>query len=874
MSQNIQKISVTCLSSLFDVENPVLCNLDDVLLRIKNQEVEPTVKAVRAAVMQGDKAYVTRLKRNNLPACVFHAHFNGYVDGDSLCYFTGLMVYDLDKLPQDTVAMIMESVRTEQPCAYFGFITPSGNGVKVGIRMNDRNRDELNAMLGVADKKAIEERYKSIYRSFYPWFGYLGCEEKIDASSEDLARRQLLSSDDAIYINPNCTELDYVDEPDDVPDVAVLEKAAVAYYDNRIREYKVYADQQFNPIVTFNEQFGNESDVRRLLTDAGYTLVKGNRYLKPNGSGNAGVLVFQSNRGDWLVYSHHANDPYFADRRAHDAFDIYRLTRCGGDLPKALNWNPEGTKLNQREYAQRNSLCSVNSSNGDAVRPVAVVDSPVALDVDYVNLPIVRCFTYTSAIFALAGELAKAQQMPLATSFFAIISTNSGMLARQFCVERKNGSIIPIGLYTLLEQPSASGKSRFVNFVRDFYVDEYKAKEAEYQQQLIKARPELIRVRRSKLSTEQEIAEAERRVEAYEQLQITAKKVSLDNTTPEAAEASLAYTAGCLWLADDEQTMTDNMLGLSYGKEGKANNFSVLLKGFDGGTLNSARVSRDAYSGTVCTSVTGFAQRETIDKMLRAGSHLGVAERFTFIAEQHNLGKRQWDDEYIVPSSAVAFFKTIATSIVKSVFARHWQYWEAYIVGCKLKLKPDFTTHTRLRASDNAYKAINDLKNELEQHLADGEKFSEGSLRGSAGKADMKVLKLAANLYLCDYYDSWKQAICEDGSVEFGAPLIIPDECVMTAINLVRMTLHAEVTLLTGRGAVGEQMQQECVLSYFANVKQSQGIKRYLAINQIVQRAAFKNLPQKSVEAGKVIDALIEAKQLELNGTLIRLSTK
>jgi hypothetical protein len=100
-----------------------------------------------------------------------------------------------------------------------------------------------------------------------------------------------------------------------------------------------------SPINAFNELY----TVHDVLVRNGYKRASNGKYLSPNSSTKiAGVSVLQGDDGIERVKSWH-NDP-LNDGKTHDAFDCYRLLECGGSHSKALSWNDELTRQNQRDF--------------------------------------------------------------------------------------------------------------------------------------------------------------------------------------------------------------------------------------------------------------------------------------------------------------------------------------------------------------------------------------------------------------------------------------------------------------------------------------------------------------------------------------------
>lgn len=117
-----------------------------------------------------------------------------------------------------------------------------------------------------------------------------------------------------------------------------------------------------NPITEFNKS----NSLHDILTRNGYALKNG-AYIRPGSdSGIPGAkLCLNCKDGVERVYSH-GND-VLNDGYAHDPFDVYRLLECGGDLKKALSWNADITKHNQRLYRQQDNTNAPESTSINSI---------------------------------------------------------------------------------------------------------------------------------------------------------------------------------------------------------------------------------------------------------------------------------------------------------------------------------------------------------------------------------------------------------------------------------------------------------------------------------------------------------------------------
>jgi hypothetical protein len=80
------------------------------------------------------------------------------------------------------------------------------------------------------------------------------------------------------------------------------------------------------------DDFNKKNDIRSLLSRYGY-IQRGDRFVSPDSStGDAGVVIYEGEKGDTMAYSHHSSDGW---DKAMDSFGIYALKEYGGDISKA-----------------------------------------------------------------------------------------------------------------------------------------------------------------------------------------------------------------------------------------------------------------------------------------------------------------------------------------------------------------------------------------------------------------------------------------------------------------------------------------------------------------------------------------------------------
>jgi hypothetical protein len=368
----------------------------------------------------------------------------------------------------------------------------------------------------------------------------------------------------------------------------------------------------------------------------------------------------------------------------------------------------------------------------------------------------------------LAIQTSLESSIPVNTTLLMGLGVFSSVACRNWCVEYEYSGILPIGLYTIGEQPPGTGKGRVLHKFSDPFQETLDA---------------LIIKRDGRISELMAIDKQDQTDDEKKELKsLVEKKIVLfiTNATAEGLEMTLGNTNGHFSCVSSEQGLLDVLLGMAYGK-GNANNNDVILNGFDGGHVSFFRVLRQAYTGKVSGSVVCFAQQGSVEKVLNSSNGTGLSERFLLIAENHFLGKRDHSIKYI-PDKALEYEYSKSCAFAE------------YILSEPEKPKKN------LLISKKGWRLIEQYQNYIEPQLSDGGIYSHSSLRGSAAKINMQIMKIAANLYLID------------GNCIHD---IIPDECILSAIGIAGELLNASLTMCKSKGVMGRKAEYESILSLF-----------------------------------------------------------
>jgi len=81
-------------------------------------------------------------------------------------------------------------------------------------------------------------------------------------------------------------------------------------------------------------------------------------------------------------------------------------------------------------------------------------------DQAYTEISLLTYIENDHVLYVLANEVAKEADLPVNTVLIAGLSVFSSIACRKYCVSYESGGTLPIGLYSVLEQPSGTGKSR------------------------------------------------------------------------------------------------------------------------------------------------------------------------------------------------------------------------------------------------------------------------------------------------------------------------------------------------------------------------------------------------------------------------------
>ena len=179
---------ITIFKDILDTGTPFYREVDFVLDRIKNGSSKELVTGIRKNKNKNERQ---ELKRK-LPSICFSGEFSKRSD-ISLTTHSGLICLDFDSYAKQK-DMIQDKERLmKDKYTYSVFISPSGNGLKVIVKIPNDAENHINYF------NSLEQHYNS------PYF---------DTTSKNISRVCYESYDPLIYINKNSTVWEKIEEPE------------------------------------------------------------------------------------------------------------------------------------------------------------------------------------------------------------------------------------------------------------------------------------------------------------------------------------------------------------------------------------------------------------------------------------------------------------------------------------------------------------------------------------------------------------------------------------------------------------------------------------------------------------------------------------
>lgn len=169
-------------------------SVDEILNDIKGGKFKDEILALRQISPISDPEKFSVLKRR-LPAISFSGTFKEKRKADHLLDYSGFIVFDIDKISQDSIQDILSRLK-QVPYTYACWISPSGKGIKFLVRT----------------EASLEEHKIFFYILSHFYSELLSIE--IDNSGSDVSRLCYVSFDDELYLfeEAKVVTVDFINE--------------------------------------------------------------------------------------------------------------------------------------------------------------------------------------------------------------------------------------------------------------------------------------------------------------------------------------------------------------------------------------------------------------------------------------------------------------------------------------------------------------------------------------------------------------------------------------------------------------------------------------------------------------------------------------
>lgn len=180
--------TITIFKSIKDTSTPFYRDVEEIIERIKNGASRDLVKSIR---LEGNKSERQELKKQ-LPAICFSGKFTKRND-TSLLEHSGLICLDFDGYTKKKDLLGAKQGFSENNYVYSVFLSPSGNGLKVLVKIpND------------------EENHTNYFNSLKTYFN----SEYFDKTCKNVSRVCYESYDPLIHVNDKASVWDKIEEPE------------------------------------------------------------------------------------------------------------------------------------------------------------------------------------------------------------------------------------------------------------------------------------------------------------------------------------------------------------------------------------------------------------------------------------------------------------------------------------------------------------------------------------------------------------------------------------------------------------------------------------------------------------------------------------
>lgn len=171
------------------------------LVEIATGKHRKAVERIRELTAAGSVERASRIKRQ-LQACTFTATYTGRRVAEAIAGYNDLLVLDFDGMEAGEPERCKQQI-SEDEYVVFAFVSPSGNGLKAGVRLCTPEAERMRKELAEREEvsyEVLENYHKRMFEMCRDRYEAL-CKQSVDVSGSDVGRLCFLSYDPEIYID-------------------------------------------------------------------------------------------------------------------------------------------------------------------------------------------------------------------------------------------------------------------------------------------------------------------------------------------------------------------------------------------------------------------------------------------------------------------------------------------------------------------------------------------------------------------------------------------------------------------------------------------------------------------------------------------------
>lgn len=419
-----------------------------------------------------------------------------------------------------------------------------------------------------------------------------------------------------------------------------------------------------------------------------------------------------------------------------------------------------------------------------------------------------------SVIMKLARRASHTMEIPLGTVFLSLMSGAAAAVATNYTTQFATGTRVPAVLHVACEHPPSTGKSNLVSVAINPYMSA-----------MIEHNKRIAAINRDRISADKDAS------------RLPYGFVFKTDATSAAIDAELvSMDSGRVVIASSEQAAFQSLFPESGAF---SSNNSLMLNGWMGEYVEGSRTTRKAYTGNVQSSVLLIAQVGSVQRVLAASDHTGLAERFLFAIEPDNLGSRTHANGYLSNDDKAAF--NLASTECVDKYSRRVRVNTGD--SSELVIETDINSLECLQPSAEGYRVIKDARINLESLLKELRNAGELTYLGWIGKLETHVLKIALVLHVFD---------CLGNNCE--VPQIIPNRLIEASVELVLNVGQHMRNIIQNSGEAGDTAEVDAVLELIRERR----VDATEAKRTLRRRAPFRSRGQDAYKAaGARVNAML-----------------